>query len=383
MRTRQEVERVLALHAAGLNGPQTAYTYLLGLYLGDGCLSAHPRSVYRLRITCANAYPELMRRCELAMTEVLPNKVGRVVRQGCTDVYSFSKHWICLFPQHGPGRKHERRIELTAWQQELIDRDPRPLLEGLLHSDGCRVRNRANGTAYPRYHFSNSSADIRAIFGRACDALGIQWRPHNPVSLSVARRGAWRCWTSSWSRSDEALWWSGVGAGVGWAGPGDRLHGEGVAGGPAVGGARGGRVPGGVWRWWLATRGIAGRQRPRERGGGHRSRGGQWRRPVAGGRRGALGRAATLDRDAGDGRRRAGPTAASAGGGRRPPPHQRARRRPGPAAPPQGGAGGPRAGAAAAGHDGAGWRPAPSFEATRPAGCWTTTPCVPPTSAER
>jgi hypothetical protein len=238
MRTRQEVERVLALHAAGLNGceiarrtaiprgtvkgwltghapdfdrpitprgrggtcpvcrgepvalPQTACTYLLGLYLGDGCLSAHPRSVYRLRITCANAYPELMRRCELAMTKVLPNKVGRVVRQGCTDVYSFSKHWICLFPQHGPGRKHERKIELTAWQQELIDRDPRPLLEGLLHSDGCRVRNRVNGTAYPRYHFSNRSADIRAIFGRACDALGIQWRPHNPVSLSVARRGS-------------------------------------------------------------------------------------------------------------------------------------------------------------------------------------------------
>jgi len=167
MRTRQEVERVLALHAAGLNGceiarrtaiprgtvkgwltghapdfdrpirprgrggtcpvcrgepvalPQTAYTYLLGLYLGDGCLSAHPRSVYRLRITCANAYPELMRRCELAMTEVLPNKVGRVVRQGCTDVYSFSKHWICLFPQHGPGRKHERVAQIFSIISEI------------------------------------------------------------------------------------------------------------------------------------------------------------------------------------------------------------------------------------------------------------------------
>jgi hypothetical protein len=239
MRTRQEVDQVLALRAEGLNGceiarrtgiprgtvkgwltghapdfdrprmahgrplgtcpvcrgdpvalPQTAYTYLLGLYLGDGCLSANPRSVYRLRITCANAYPELMRRCEVAMAEVLPNKVGRVAREGCTDVYSFSKHWICLFPQHGPGRKHQRKIELTAWQQELIDRDPRPLLEGLLHSDGCRVKNWVNGTPYPRYHFSNSSADIKEIFGRACDALGIEWRPHNPVSLSVARRAS-------------------------------------------------------------------------------------------------------------------------------------------------------------------------------------------------
>jgi len=47
-----------------------------------------------------------------------------------------------------------------------------------------------NGTPYPRYHFSNVSPDIKGIFGRACDALGIQWRPHNRVSLSVARRAS-------------------------------------------------------------------------------------------------------------------------------------------------------------------------------------------------
>jgi hypothetical protein len=105
-------------------------------------------------------------------------------------VAAYSKHWPCLFPQHGPGRKHERKIELTVWQQELVDGDPRPLVRGLLHSDGCRVLNWVNGTAYPRYHFSNVSADIRGIFGRACDRLGIEWRPHNRWSLSVARRGS-------------------------------------------------------------------------------------------------------------------------------------------------------------------------------------------------
>jgi hypothetical protein len=122
------------------------------------------------------------------MGQVLPNKVGRATKQGCVDVYSFSKHWPCLFPQHGPGRKHERKIELTRWQQDLVDLDPRPLLRGLLHSDGCRVLNWVNGTPYPRYHFINRSEDIRAIFGRGCDALGIAWRPHNRWSLSVARR---------------------------------------------------------------------------------------------------------------------------------------------------------------------------------------------------
>ncbi|MFQ5522477.1 MAG: helix-turn-helix domain-containing protein [Acidimicrobiia bacterium] len=34
------------------DGPvdEVAYAYLLGAYLGDGCLSLHPRDVYRLRI---------------------------------------------------------------------------------------------------------------------------------------------------------------------------------------------------------------------------------------------------------------------------------------------------------------------------------------------
>ncbi|HZD71044.1 MAG TPA: helix-turn-helix domain-containing protein [Actinomycetes bacterium] len=235
MRTRQEVDRVLALRAEGLNNseiarrtgisrgtvkdwvagrvpdldrsrrrgpkatcpvcrgephtlPPAAYTYLLGLYLGDGGLYPYPRGVYRLRIVCADAYPRLMRRCEEAMAEVLPSKVGRSAKIGCTEVGSYSKHWICLFPQHGPGRKHGREIELTAWQQEVIDRDPCPLLEGLLHSDGCRVDNWVNGTPCPRYHFTNFSDDIKLIFGWACDALGIEWRPHNARSLSVARR---------------------------------------------------------------------------------------------------------------------------------------------------------------------------------------------------
>jgi hypothetical protein len=61
-----------------LNLPQAPYTYLLGLYLGDGCLTSCPREVYRLRIVCTNRYPQLIRECELAMAEVLSNKVSRV-----------------------------------------------------------------------------------------------------------------------------------------------------------------------------------------------------------------------------------------------------------------------------------------------------------------
>lgn len=119
--------------------PTEAYVYLLGLYLGDGTISAAARDVYKLRIVCCDAYPELMQMCDDAMAAVFPTKVGRVAGVGCTEVYSHSKHWPCLFPQHGPGVKHLRKIELADWQQKLVDVDPRPLIKGLIHSDGCRV----------------------------------------------------------------------------------------------------------------------------------------------------------------------------------------------------------------------------------------------------
>jgi hypothetical protein len=183
---------------------QAAYTYLLGLYLGDGCLAAHPRDVYRLRISCASAYPGLIRLCEQAITEVLPVKVNKVGRQGCFEVYSFSKHWICLFPQHGPGRKHERKIELTGWQQELVDADPRPLLRGLLHSDGCRVLNWVNGTPYPRYHFINvSPTSARSSAGPATRSASSGGRTTASACRSPAGTAS-RCSTRSWGPSGDS-----------------------------------------------------------------------------------------------------------------------------------------------------------------------------------
>ena len=167
-----------------------SYCYLLGLYLGDGAISTSRKGVHRLRIACCDEYPELMNRCEAAMASTLPNKVGRIAQTGCTEVYSDSKHWTCLFPQHGPGRKHERPIFLAPWQQQLVDIDPRPLIAGLIHSDGCRVLNPVAGRLYPRYHFTNASDDIRKIFTDSLNALGIPWTQNSPRNISVARREA-------------------------------------------------------------------------------------------------------------------------------------------------------------------------------------------------
>jgi len=131
-----------------------------------------------------------MDECEMAVTDVLPNKVGRVKCAGCTEVYSYSKHWPHLFPQHGRGPKHLRRIVLADWQSEIVEHFPAPFIRGLIHSDGCRILNWVNGTPYPRYHFSNASQEIRDLFGAACDRFGIDRRYNNLRNLSVARRAS-------------------------------------------------------------------------------------------------------------------------------------------------------------------------------------------------
>jgi hypothetical protein len=169
---------------------QRAYSYLLGLYLGDGYIARQPKGGYRLRIVCAERYPRLIEECKSAMAVVrgverLPSPVRRV---GCVEIQTSWNHWPCLFPQHGPGRKHERSIQLAPWQWGLVFGSPRELLRGLLHSDGCRVLNRVNGTTYPRYLFTNFSRDIRAIFTTTCDLLAIRWRRPKWNTISVARR---------------------------------------------------------------------------------------------------------------------------------------------------------------------------------------------------
>jgi len=182
------------------DGP--AYPYLLGLYLGDGCISTSRRGVHVLRIACANAWPGLADACEEAIRQVRPyGSVYRNPQQGCVQVTSWSKQWPAIFPQHGPGRKHERRIGLEPWQQEIVDAHPWEFVRGLVHSDGCRITNWTVRTVggvrkryeYPRYFFTNTSTDILGLYTATLDALGVPWtraRRANADNISVARREA-------------------------------------------------------------------------------------------------------------------------------------------------------------------------------------------------
>ena len=177
-------------HAARL---RRDYVYLLGLYLGDGWISAHRRDVYRLRIALDVRYPGIIASAVSAVSEVRPGPVLTLLRpQNCVEVSAYWKCWPCVFPQHGAGRKHRRPIVLTDWQRELADRWPGDLIRGLIHSDGCRFQNTGRGHwSCPRYSFSNRSSHIRDIFSSACDALGVRWTAApNTIYVAQGRRRA-------------------------------------------------------------------------------------------------------------------------------------------------------------------------------------------------
>jgi hypothetical protein len=84
--------------------------------------------------------PAIIHESCVAMEAVVPGKHAHCYRrggEGYVEVWIYWKHWPCLIPQHGPGRKHLRRIALVPWQQLIVDRERKAFIRGRIHSDGC------------------------------------------------------------------------------------------------------------------------------------------------------------------------------------------------------------------------------------------------------
>jgi len=171
--------------------PPAAYCYLLGVYLGDGCITRHPRA-WRLRITLDAKYPGIIERSREAIDVLMPGQRAGIYRRfdQCAEVYLYSKHWPCLLPQHGPGRKHLRPIRLEPWQEMLVKEATEEFVRGLIDSDGCRVVANDRGVRSVRYHFSNRSDDIRGLLCAALNELGIPWTQPRWFEVAVYRKAA-------------------------------------------------------------------------------------------------------------------------------------------------------------------------------------------------
>jgi hypothetical protein len=180
-----------SVHDFGAISP-TAYAYLLGAYLGDGYIATVAGGGFSLRVSLDHKYPRIVGEVAEAITVVRGRAPWIGTREEtCDVVVSYWREWPCWFPQHGPGRKHKRRIELSSWQEALVSAEPGRFVRGLIHTDGWRGLNRVSAKgreyAYPRYQFSNRSDDIRRLFTDACDQLSVAWRPWGRYHVSVAR----------------------------------------------------------------------------------------------------------------------------------------------------------------------------------------------------
>ena len=164
------------------------YAELLGLYLGDGSISECART-WRLRIALDAKYREIIGQTLELLARCFPENGAHVApgsKGNCVRLSLYSSHLVCLFPQHGPGPKHQRRIALEPWQREHVDVAPWAFLRGCIRSDGCVFINRTGRYEYISYVFANFSDDIAPLFVDVCEQLMLRPR------AARASTGGWQ-----------------------------------------------------------------------------------------------------------------------------------------------------------------------------------------------
>ncbi len=89
------------------------------------------------------AHPNIIVECAQAIERFAGKPPGGWNRPdtACLRLSSYGPIWPLLFPQAGPGKKHEREIKLADWQERIVREFPRQLIRGLIHSDGSRCMN--------------------------------------------------------------------------------------------------------------------------------------------------------------------------------------------------------------------------------------------------
>lgn len=176
------------------DGP--TYAYLLGMYLGDGCISTEG-GTHRLRIFTDSRQPAIAAECAASIRRMLPFKEPVLYKRAesqCVEISAYWLHWPCAFPQHGPGRKHLRPIVLTSEQRRIVFASPKSFLRGLIHSDGTRfvaVEKKGSSVRHaPRHEFSNRSEGILRLFMEACEAVEVRYTRPSVKQVAIYRQAS-------------------------------------------------------------------------------------------------------------------------------------------------------------------------------------------------
>jgi hypothetical protein len=79
---------------------------------------------------------------------------------------------------------------LADWQTEMLHRHHESFIRGLIHSDGCRIVANDRGAKSVRYHFSNKSEDIKALYCASLEAKGVRWTRPCAQQIAVYRKAS-------------------------------------------------------------------------------------------------------------------------------------------------------------------------------------------------
>lgn len=117
--------------------------YIVGVSLGDGNLSNPNGRAVRLRVTCDKKYPKLMTQIERAIKSIAPqNKVGRIDRGNCVDIYCYSNDWEKVLGWKAKlGSKFKQNVKVPNWILSNQDLH-RSCLQGLFETDGSVYKDR-------------------------------------------------------------------------------------------------------------------------------------------------------------------------------------------------------------------------------------------------
>ena len=164
-----------------LNENKLLQSYIIGLAIGDGNLSNPNGRATRLRITCDEKYPLLIKRIINSLQSLLPqNKVSIAERkEGCLDISVYSNHLEKILGWKAKkGSKFIQNISMPQW----INKNNKyqiNCLKGLIETDGCVYFDRG----YKMMMFSTIIPKLAKDVHKMIISLGF-----NPHLYKIGRR---------------------------------------------------------------------------------------------------------------------------------------------------------------------------------------------------
>lgn len=165
------------------------YSYLFGLYLGDGCVEYVKGNCHVLSIHQDAKYTNLINKHKESIINLFGKPPYILNRGNMTVIRVSGSHVRFLFPKYGKGMKHLNKVTLPKILLDNIDY--LNLMKGLFQADGSYYYDTQAKKHF--FNFTNKSEDIIEIFKFCLEKLSVGYtiskrKITSIYSLSIRRK---------------------------------------------------------------------------------------------------------------------------------------------------------------------------------------------------